>query len=177
MGMQAQSASHPPPPPPPLPPPPSCCAQSGSSPACRLGRTAGRSRRARPRLFPAVPEAHGNAMAATELGSIRHHRVASIIAAPACNTQRNTGQGCCCTVKTQQIHSNRGRSGMPLAISSIAWPGYEQSRLMQRDTNTHTRTHLGRHNGESEYLSSSLHCDLKTRLSSGWGKNSRRSEK
>lgn len=159
MGMQAQSASHPPPPP--LPPPPSCSAKprsQGSSPARRLSRAAGRSRRARPRLFPAVPEAHR--AAATELSSIRHHSIPTSLL--HLHTERDTGQGCCCTRAPLKKRNQRSWS-----YFSIAWPGNEQSRLTLRETNTLPQpcTHTSADITESEYLSSLLCCDLKMKLS------------
>lgn len=63
--------------------------QPGSSPARRLSRAAGRSRQARPRLLPAVPEAHRAAAVAAAASERASSAQSDIRASPRpCRTQR-----------------------------------------------------------------------------------------
>lgn len=157
MGMQAQSASHPPPPP--LPPPPSCSAQlrsQGSLPARRLSRAAGCSRRARPRLFPAVPEAHR--AAATELSSITHHSIPPSL--PHLHTEKDTGQGCC----RIRAPSREKPEKLELGLYSMAWKRAIQANT-QRNKHSLSPTHTPQQTSRrANMISSLLCCEPKTRL-------------
>ena len=152
--------------------------QPGSSPARRLGRAAGRSRRARPRLFQ-------QSQRPTERRRWQQQQRASsaqsdIRASPRlCRTQRGI-QDRDAAALVRHLQKKSGK--LEIILDSMAWKRAIRANA-QRHTHPHhtntasaSHTHLGRHNGEriSPRIASPpspspspspLCCDLKMRLS------------
>lgn len=112
--------------------------QPGSSPARRLSRAAGRSRQARPRLLPAVPEAHrAAAVAASERASERA-QLNQTLEHPHVPAAHREGYRTGMLLRSYTIYQKSGK--LEIILDSMAWKRAIRANAQRHTSTSHKRS-------------------------------------